>query len=103
MVYTEGEKTNPTNGTLLADTGGIGYESTHSIEVLVTPAIVSGVVILQRRDYSNSTTVWEAKLKCPVDTSNIFRLSSIFLAGGERLRVIQDGTIVGKVQVCIVT
>ena len=99
--YTEGAKSSPSSGTVLADTGPqtSGYRT---IGILCDSS-VSGVVILEHRNADNDTTLSSQRISMTINSPFSFNVpyTTLILATDERIRVITSGAILGAVQASI--
>jgi len=98
--FTEGQKTNPSDNTVLADTGDL------TPQVWNVTLVVSGTVLtkikLQRRNVDNNGTLQTHEFS--VNGNEPFStpiLKIDVLDEGESIRVVTEGTTLGQVQVSI--
>ncbi|NVM23391.1 MAG: hypothetical protein HWN68_16600 [Desulfobacterales bacterium] len=97
---TEGVKVNPTNGTLLADTGSL-VAGLYDIDIIYTTSANAGGDI-QHRNADNTVTVACHRVRGFTYSSFCFPLRSYKIATNERFRVIQASDLTGSVQVSII-
>lgn len=97
---TEGQKSTPSSGTVLADTGQLLAQEWRA--TILLSATVTANVKLQHRNANNNGNVEELALS--ILSSNplfISQLAISVLNADERIRIITDGTILGNVQASI--
>lgn len=99
--HTEGEKTNPGNNDLLADTGPVPSGNTLFPNIVVAAGAAASAVRVQHRNADNNATVKEFRIKTPANDTKVLYLGTLALGNNERLRVVQDGVYVGVVQALI--
>lgn len=99
--YTEGEKTNPADGAILADTGKIDTGN-NTDTTLVVSATVAAVVLVQRRDSARTNTVMSQTVRVLANDTKVIPLGRQVLDLGESIRVLASGVTVGAVQASIV-
>ena len=101
MWATEGRKTTPLAGTVLADTGEMVGQP-YALRVIVS-ANVSASVKLQHRNAENNANA-EEELVIDVLGSSPVALSFTFtLENDERVRVVTTATVAGGVQAVLTT
>lgn len=94
---TEGKKSSPANGTVLADTGQLSA-GTYSFKFLATSTVVVGNLLLQLRNSGNSSTVMEQTIATPPGQSLTIDIGGLAVGTDERVRVVTDGTSLGALQ-----
>ena len=99
---TGGEFNNPADAAVLADTGPIPGGGDVSIKIVIT-ATTAMMVLVQHRNAVNNVTVEQFRMKVPPNDTRSVDVGSLTLAGNERVRVLQEGAIAGRIQAMIVT
>lgn len=99
--YSEGEKLNPADGTVLATTGKIMTGNNTGAGVIVA-ATVLAVVIVELRDAANAATRMNQTVRVLANDTRVVPLGTQPLEPGESLRVIVSGAVVGSVHASIV-
>lgn len=94
---TEGVKSSPSSGTVLADTGQLGA-GTYTFKFLGTSTIAVGNILIQQRNSGNSSTVMEQIVNVPVASSINLELGPITVGSDERIRVITNSGLFGSIQ-----
>lgn len=97
---TEGQKTNPSSGTVLADTGQLLAQEWRATIILSATALAN--VKLQHRNANNNGNVKEQNFSVLSSTLLHLPLLAISVTNAdERVRVVTDGVILGNVQASI--
>src|SRR6266705_1326529 len=98
---TEGEKTNPGAGVILADTGVLNDVQSHYYSFVVT-ATVSASVNIEVRNAANDATLFSQSVKVLASDTKYIPVPTVYdsLPNG-RVRIVMDTLIVGKVQAAI--
>lgn len=98
--FTEGNKTNPTDATVLADTGALTpaiYEFTY-----ILTASAATVFLIQHRNAANLASVAEFRIRVPAGETKTYSLGKKSIrTANERVRIITEGVIVGAAQAMI--
>lgn len=97
----EGIKTNPVAGALLADSGARAAGS-FTARMLLS-ATVGAAVRVQHRDALNGATLEELIINMPGSQTTDFPIGDVDLAENERVRVVTMSAIVGSVQGTLIT
>jgi len=107
--YSEGIKTNPIAGDLLADTGALSLADNlrspnKTFKVMVSGTILARVEI-QHRNAANSATLATQLLTVLADSQYLWdpTISGITLAESERIRVVMFANALGSVSASIFT
>lgn len=95
-LYTAGEQNTPSDDTVLADTGP--HSAGDNQVNLYVSAAVAAKVILQRRNAANSATIWQQAFWLGALDSISPVFVTVHTDEDERIRVVTDGTILGKIQ-----
>jgi hypothetical protein len=96
--HTEGLKTNPTEGTLMADTGATPAGS-YAVGVLAAGTVLT-TIRLEYRDSSNTSNNASQILKVQANSTVQVTLP-VYLADDERVRAVMDADAGGKCQVSL--
>jgi len=99
--YSEGEKTNPVDGTLLASTGKV-LTGNNTMATVIVSATVGAAVQLQYRDAAAATTRQGQVLRVLANATVVVPLGVQPLEPAEGLQVVSSGVIVGIVQASII-
>jgi hypothetical protein len=99
--YSEGEKSNPIDGELLATTGKIS-SGNNTMATIVVSATAVCAVQLRYRDSAGSTTKQGQILRVPANDTITVPLGVTPLNPDESLQVVTSGAVVGSVQASIV-
>lgn len=99
--YSEGEKTDPVDGTLLASTGKV-LTGNNTMATVIVSATVACAVQLQYRDAGASNTRQGQIVRVPAGDTVVVPLGVQPLEPAEGLQVVSSGTIVGNVQASII-
>lgn len=93
---TEGIKSNPLNGAVLADTGAFGSDTSGNIKVIVA-STVAGFATFEHRNAANDTTIKAQAF--PVSANGVVDVEFMVApAQGERFRLVTTGLVVGQIQ-----
>lgn len=98
-LFSEGEKTNPPDGTILAQTGILG-DGQWPVMIVVA-GTASTTLRFERRNIDNNGNVQSQLIKVPLNTTLSFRLGTVDHLAGEHLRVVTVGSPIGLVQATI--
>jgi len=101
--YTEGAKTNPANGEVLADSGPLteGAVTLNSVPVpvVIISSTVNAMVVLQLRNPANDSTVASQGFAVGAHSPFVMpSFGSISLQSGQRLRLVLVGGVTGAMQ-----
>ena len=101
-IWTDGAVlTNPTDGTVLADTGQL--ESGIYLVAAVGAGSVAWVYDLQRRDAAKATTLNSQRRRPAAGNEDFLLANKITLASNERIRCVLSGAVTGEVEMSIFT
>lgn len=98
-IHTEGEKSNPVDGTLLADTGQV-LGGTLYVAVLVTGTLLTTVRI-QQRNAANNGNIAQFLVKSPANDTKWIEIGAIPAQDNERIRIVTEGAHIGTVQALV--
>lgn len=98
--YTEGEKVNPADGRVLADTGVVDTGNNMDATLILSSTVAARVVIQHRAAGGRGKE--QQVLRIPANITTIVPLGRQSLDPGDRMRVIQSGALVGLIQVSII-
>lgn len=99
--YSEGSKTNPVDGALLAATGKV-MTGNNVMATVVVSATVGCAVQLQYRDAAGSSTRQGQIIRVPANDTVVVPLGVQPLEPAEALQVVAVGAILGDVQASII-
>lgn len=94
--FTNGRQTNPSGGTVLADTGPLPYIDEEFFVYVIARASVNTQCALQHRDSSNTSNISVVEFDVPANTTVSFVLP-FSAKRDERLRIVTVGGITGDV------
>jgi len=101
MWYSEGEKTDPADGTLLAATGKL-LTGNNTMATIVVSATVAAAVQIQYRDAAASSTRQGQIVRVLAGDTVVIPLGVQPLEPAEGLQVVASGALVGNVQASII-
>lgn len=99
--YSEGEKSNPADGDLLATTGKLPFGNNVPVTVVVS-ATVAAVVLLRYRDAAGSTNKQVQTIRVLANDTKVIPLGTHPINVDEALQVVSSGVTLGLVQASIV-
>lgn len=98
-LFTEGEKVNPLDGAVLADSGALSAGD-WSVEIYASTGVAARIQ-LQHRNDANNQTLFQHAFAFGATTVPWHTKMKISAAEGERVRVVLDGLVIGRVQVTL--
>lgn len=101
MWSTEEQKTLPSSGTILADTGELTEQSDFNFTAVLSTTVAASVKI-QWRNGANDENVKEQIINLVAGASvNIDGQASLIVSSTERFRIVTSGAILGSIQASI--
>lgn len=98
--FSEGQKTNPSTGDLLADTGALPVENGLLFTFIISSS-VAFVADLQHRDATNTSTLKSQLMICPATDTITFGPVNRYFLISERLRIVVGSGFTGACQASI--